>query len=46
MVCPEVLSCSDLTFRQRIEVKNISKPAKIMLQFTLNPDPDEHFDLF
>ena len=37
IVCPSVLSCSNLKLHQTLEVKNIFKQENIMLQLTFNP---------
>ena len=37
IVCPSVLSSSDLKLHQTLEVKNIFKQENIMLQLTFNP---------
>ena len=37
IVCPTVLSCSNLQLQQKLEVKNIFKQEKIILQLTFNP---------
>ena len=37
IVCPSVLSCSNLKLHQTSEVKNIFKQENIMVQLTFNP---------
>ena len=37
IVCPSVLSCSNLKLHQILEVKNIFKQENIVLQLTFNP---------
>ena len=37
IVCPSVLSCSNLKLYQTLEVKNIFKQESMMLQLTFNP---------
>ena len=37
IVCPSILSCSNLKLHQIAEVKNIYKQENIMLQLTFNP---------
>ena len=37
IICPAVLSCSNLKLHQTLEVKNIFKLEKVMLQLTFNP---------
>ena len=37
IICPTVLSCSNLKLHQTLEVRNIFKREKIMLQLTFNP---------
>ena len=37
IICPSVLSCSNLKLRQTLEVKNIFKQENKVLQLTFNP---------
>ena len=37
IVCPSVLSCSNLKLHQTLNVKNVFKQEKIMPQLTSNP---------
>ena len=37
IVCPSVLSCSNLKLHRKLEVKNIFKQENVMLQLTFNP---------
>ena len=37
IVCPSVLSCSNLKLRQTLEAKNIFRQENVMLQLTFNP---------
>ena len=37
IVCPSILSCSNLKLHQTLEVKNIFEQENLMTQLTFNP---------